>query len=125
MITKWYPGITLPMDPDAIHDHEIDFEFWLAEAVIETATSTAVGCSVGQPEVEGSMVKFRVTDLVAVAGSDPLELLDHLAPGAAQFTEGLRQRGLAVLLELVGPGCEPVLAVLERFDEFLGHGCVV
>ena len=75
MITKWYPGITLPMDPDAIHDHEIDFEFWLAEAVIETATSTAVGCSVGQPEVEGSMVKFRVSDLVAEYGKVTIRLL--------------------------------------------------
>lgn len=64
MLLKWHRGITLPQDPNAIVDYEIDFTKWLAaEGSITSVTAVAVGCTVNQPDEANNIVQFRVSDL--------------------------------------------------------------
>lgn len=72
---KWYPEISIPMDPDAILDYKLDFTGWLDGGTIDTVTATAVGCSVDQPEVTGNIAKIRVHSLTATQAKVTVRVL--------------------------------------------------
>lgn len=75
MLIKWKSGITIPMDPQAVTDYEIDFTSWLNGGAINTVTATALGCSVDQPEVVENVATFRVHSLVSSQGRVTLRVL--------------------------------------------------
>ena len=59
----WNKNEVIGMTPTAILDYEMDFAIWLAGGEIDLAQAVAKDCTVGDPVIEGTVVKFRVSDL--------------------------------------------------------------
>jgi len=59
----WLPGLSIPMDPDAILDYEFDLTKWLDGDTLASATASAVNCeAVARTAVADNIVVFRVSN---------------------------------------------------------------
>jgi hypothetical protein len=58
---KWYPGVTLYIDPDAIMDYEMDFLSWLGTETLASASVQANGCVASITEQTPTMIKYRIS----------------------------------------------------------------
>lgn len=58
---KWYPGIKLYIDPDAILDYEMDFVEWLEGETIANVVVSAEGCIATALDQTTTTAKYRVS----------------------------------------------------------------
>lgn len=66
-IRVWADGTTVDIDPDARLFYEMDFTAWLEGGTIASATTSAVGCTVGAAIITGNVVRFLVSDVATRA----------------------------------------------------------
>lgn len=60
---KWYPGIKLYIDPDAILDYEMDLVQWLEGETIANVVVLATGCTASLTEQTTTTAKYRVSSI--------------------------------------------------------------
>lgn len=58
---KWYPGITLYIDPDAIMDYEMDLNAWLDQETLTSVSVQANGCVAAVTNQTATTLKYRVS----------------------------------------------------------------
>lgn len=58
---KWYPGIKLYIDPDAILDYEMDLVQWLEGETIANVVVSATGCTASIANQTSTTLKYRVS----------------------------------------------------------------
>jgi hypothetical protein len=63
----WKPGETRAQDPNAALDYTMDFAPWLDGGALASCTATGSNCTAGTPTIAGTVVKWRVSDVVAGA----------------------------------------------------------
>jgi carbohydrate-binding DOMON domain-containing protein len=77
---KWYPGITIGIDPDAILDYTLDFTQWLEGGALAGVVASATNCICGVASVSGNTAKVRVS---AVTEGASVKLRATTADGQA------------------------------------------
>jgi len=67
MAQKWFPGLQLSQDPEAVLDYTFDFSAWLAGETISGVVVTGTNCTAGAATVVGSTAKVRVSAVLTGA----------------------------------------------------------
>jgi hypothetical protein len=60
----WLPGLTIPLDPDAVEDYEMDFTSWLDGELTLAAVVEAENCTGNLlSDADSAAVTFRVSEV--------------------------------------------------------------